>query len=101
MRNTQQEWNLLIFEGSWLQGGELIRYSHFAEKETDVLFPIINNICDFTDGCMNGILINRKAFKLIGPFGDDNPLEVCKLMWALEAKSKGCQIIGVLGPKII
>ena len=50
---------------------------------------------------MNGILINRKAFKLIGPFGDDNPLEVCKLMWALEAKSKGCQIIGVLGPKII
>ena len=101
MRNTQQEWNLLLFEGSWLHGRELVRLSQFAEKETDVLFPIVNNVCDFTDGCMNGILINRKAFKLIGPFSDDNPLEICKLMWALEAKSKGCRLLGVLGPRII
>ncbi len=101
MRNAQQEWNLIIFEGSWLHGRELTRLSPFVEKETDVLFPIINNIGNFIDGCMNGLLINKEAFKLAGPFGDDNPLDICKMMWMMEAKDKGCRFIGVLGLKII
>jgi hypothetical protein len=101
LRNTQSDWNLIIFSGSWLHGRELTKFSYFVEKETDILFPIINNITNFVDGCMNGILIHRKTFKLIGPIGEDNPLNICKLLWAMEAQKKGCRLVGVLGPKII
>ena len=109
MRHTQKGWNLIIIAGSWLQGREITKFSHFVEDEDDILFPIAHlerdgkkyPVTSWEHGTINGILMHTNAFKKIGPMADDNPLEICKIMWACEAKEKGCRIKAILGLKII
>jgi hypothetical protein len=100
MRNGNKEWNLIVIAGSWLVGTEVKRFSHFVENEKDILFPIIDQIGDFERGSINGILLHKKTFKEVGPLSDNNPLHLCKRIWALDAAAKGCKFKAILGPKI-
>ena len=100
LRNTKNNWNLVIIAGSWLNGKELKKYCKFCTSEADILFPIIDGIAEFSKGSINGILINKKTFKLIGPMADKGPLNLAKLIWANDAINKKCNFKAVLGPKI-
>jgi len=94
-------WSLLVMAGSWLQGKEIQKFSCFVEKETDILYPIVDGVYDWVDATLNGILIHTNAIKSVGPFGDDNPLPVCKLLWSLDAIQQGYRFKAVLGSKIL
>jgi len=109
MRNAPKGWNLIIIAGSWLHGGELIKYSRFVRNEKEVIFPISSYerdgrkhwITEWEKGTLNGILMHTKTFKEVGPFADvKTPLDISKTMWGIEAYSKGVQIKPILGPKI-
>lgn len=82
-------WNFIITPGLWIKNGLKNKFSTFIETEKDILFPIVNKKANFVDGTLNGILMHRDAFKEIGPFLEEGPLNICKLMWCLSAIEKG------------
>lgn len=95
-----KEWNFIVMGGSWVRGLLNKKMSYFIEGEKDILFPIVDRKMYFVDATINGILIHKKAFDEIGLFSNDNPLEICKLMWADEAIEKGYRFKAVLGASI-
>jgi hypothetical protein len=99
-KSPSDEWNFIIVGGSWVRGFLDKKYSYFIESEKDILFPIVNRKLNFVDGSINGILIHKKAFVDIGPFGNDNPLEICKLFWGIVAVEKGYRFKAVLGAAV-
>jgi len=94
------KWNFIVIAGSWIRSLLDRKFSYFIESEKDILFPIVNKQTNFVDGSINGILMHKKAFKEIGSFSNDNPLEICKLMWAMDAIEKGYKFKAVLGAKV-
>ena len=92
-----EEWNFIIIGGTWIKGRLDYKYSLFVESEKDILFPIVDRKIDFVEGSINGIFLHKKAFQDIGELGNDNPLEICKLFWGVEAVSKGYRFKAVLG----
>ena len=110
MAKGHKEWNLIIVEGTIVRRGMEWKYSRFIENDLDILYPIVVDYdrdgkpiklhISFDEAPLNGIFIHQKAFKLVGNFGD-NPLEIEKLLWALDANKKGCKFKGILGAKMI
>lgn len=90
------EWNFIIMAGNWVKKLLDKKYAYFMESEKDIFFPIVEKKMNFVDGTMNGILIHRKAFQDIGFFANNSPMEVCKLMWAIDAIDKGYQFKAIL-----
>lgn len=110
LEKGHEEWNIIIMEGSWVKRNLHSRYSTWIKSYKDVLYSIVVNynkdgfpikiFKDFEECSLNGICINRKLFKEVGKFSD-NPLDVSKLFWSLEAKDKGATFKGILGIKLI
>lgn len=100
MKKAPADWNFIVIAGTWVRPQLDIRFSYFMESEKDILFPIADGQYNFVDGTLNGLLIHKKTFKEIGDMASDNPLEICKLMWALDAIALGCVFKAVIGTKI-
>jgi len=105
------EWKLIVMEGTYVRRGIINKYSRFIEDEGDVLYPIITDYSkdgypvriytSFDEATLDGMFMHQKTFKEVGDFSD-NPLNVSKLMWALEARRKGKNVRfkGILGARL-
>jgi hypothetical protein len=101
MKNAPcKEWNFIVMAGSWVRGWLDRKFAYFIESEKDILFPIADRKYRFVEGTINGILLHKKAYDDIGPFSNDNPLEICKMLWAIDAIEKGYKFKAVLGTVI-
>jgi hypothetical protein len=110
VKNGHKEWNMLVTEGAIVTNGVLDKYARFVESEKDILFAILpdydlqgkptrlNNT--FYDCSLNGVMVHQKTYKKIGNL-TNNPLEISRVMWALEAIKYGCRFKAILGIKII
>lgn len=105
------EWNIIIMEGCWVKRNIHLKYERWIESYADVLYSIFINynkeghpikiFKDFEECSLNGICIHKKLFKEIGKFSDD-PLNVSRLLWSVDAKNKkNANFKGILGTKII
>jgi hypothetical protein len=109
MKKGHKGWNILVIEGTVVRPHLDRRFGFWIEDEKDILFPIVVDynregypvrIYDkFNEATLNGVCMHQKTFKDIGDFSE-NPLEVSKDFWALEAASKGCRFKAVLGTKM-
>lgn len=108
-KKTQVKWNILIEEGTWAKPNIDKKYSCFYEDDRDIFFPVL---CEYDENSkpikiydtfwncsLNGIMIHQSTFKNIGDFSD-NPLEISRLMWTLQAQDIGCKFKAILGAKI-
>lgn len=94
------EWNFIVIAGTWVRANLDRKYSYFVESEKDILFPIVDRQTNFVDGSINGFLIHKKAWIDIGHMPSNNPLEICKLVWAINAVDTGHKFKAVLGTAI-
>jgi hypothetical protein len=92
-----KEWNFIIQAGTWVQGLLDMKFSQFIESEKDILFPILNKKITFTEASWNGTLIHKETIKKLGPFPDNNPEDVCKLLWTIEAIELGYKFKAIVG----
>ncbi len=109
MKKGHKAWNFFIMEGAFMRRGLLNRFSLFMEDEKDILFPIVMDhdiqgkpiklYTNFYDCSINGILIHQKMFKKVGDLSE-NPLEISRLWWTMDAIDKGAKFKAVLGTKI-
>lgn len=95
-----KEWNFVVMAGAWVRTSLDKKFSHFIRDTKDILYPVMKQAFTFVDSSINGFLIHADSFKEIGRFCEDNPLEICKLMWALDATEKGYRFVGVVGTRI-
>jgi hypothetical protein len=102
LNNSKSDWTLVVMAGSWVRGRLDQKYSYFVEGTKDILFPIVDGRTNFVDGSINGILIHKDGWKAAGQFCNaENPLSICKLLWATDAIESGCHFKAVIGAKII
>ncbi len=101
MKKAKAEWNFMIVAGCIVRRNLDTRFGFFLESEKDVMFPIAEGKTDFVDGTINGLFINKNFYKEVGDMATDNPLDICKLMWALSAVEKGGKFKAVIGTRII
>jgi hypothetical protein len=95
-----EEWNFIIISGSWLTNRFTDKFSCFIENSKDILFPLVNKKMNFVDGTINGMLIQKSAFKDIGEFPEEGSLEVNKSFWGSTAVVKGYKFKAILGIKL-
>lgn len=106
---TKCDWSILIIGGARICKNINKKYSFFIESERDVLYPLIIdydmsgypiNIHNRFENCtLNGMCINKNFFKNVGKL-TDNPLEISRKFWALEAKLKDANFKSILGIRI-
>lgn len=99
-------WKIIIMEGSHVPFNLVKKISKFIESETDIIYNILpsrdrnNKIISLNksilDCTLNGLTIHQETFKKIGKFSE-NPLEISRTLWSIEAIEKDCKIKGVLG----
>jgi hypothetical protein len=100
MNNTKSDWNFIICAGSFIPTKIDQRFSYFLESKKDILFPIVNNKTNFVEATLNGLFINKETWDEVGEMANIGPLEVVKLMWALDAIKKGVKFKAISGTKI-
>ena len=103
-------WNIIVFAGSQVMRSLTHKIFYFMENEKDILFPIIVDqnyrgrpikvYTNFTNATLNGLTMHKNAIKEIGTFSD-NPIEISKLFWGLDAIDLGYKFKSLLGAKII
>ncbi len=93
-------WNFIVIGGTWIKSHLDRKFAYFIKGEKDILFPLVDRRMNFVDGSINGILIHKRTFDMIGLFQSDSPLDISKLYWALEAVDKGCTFKAILGTTI-
>lgn len=106
---TKKDWNILILEGSRIPKNFYKKYEIFIKDNKDIVYPLIidydvygypKHVYDTFYNCtLNGICINKIFFKEIGKLSE-NPLEISRKFWALEAKEKNANFKTILGIKI-
>lgn len=101
LNHASDGWNLVVISGSHVRQGLDRKLSYFVEEITDILFPIAEGRANFVDGSINGILIHRDTWKMVGGFCNEKPLDICKTLWATEAIEKGCTFKAVIGAQIL
>lgn len=101
IQNALGEWAYVVFAGSSIRRNIDLKLSRYVEAENNVLFPVVDRIWNFVDGSMNGVLINKNFFNLVGNFGSGNPLKLTKLVWADKAINKGCKFKAIVGAIIL
>jgi hypothetical protein len=94
------EWNFIVIGGSRLTNCLDNKFSYFIENDKDILFPLVNKKMNFVDGTINGMLIQKKAFKDIGEFPEEGSLEMNKSFWGSTAVVKGYKFKAILGIKL-
>lgn len=104
---TKAGWNMVLFAGSFVRAGIYRKFDLFATDEKDILFPVVDNKTDFVEGSMNGIILHKKTFDLVGNFTTSpmqksgyNELEMIKLFWSLGAIENGCKFKAIVGMKV-
>ncbi len=100
---------MIVTEGILVRKNLDVKYGYFLRNEKDILFPIIINYdqqgkpidiqMDFISSNINGILLHKKAIKEVGKFSD-NPTEISKFFWAIDAIDRGFKFKSVLGTKV-
>jgi hypothetical protein len=102
LRNAPADWGIYIMGGTWLRIKLVDKYSRFIENDTDVLYPIVptERKHDFKHCTLNGLCINKKLFKKVGPFAEKGALEKCKEEWSLYACGNNAQFKAILGAQI-
>jgi hypothetical protein len=103
MRNSPGDWTIFIMAGTWLRRKLVYKYSRFIESDTDILYPIIPTQRDhrFKSCSLNGLCINKKVFKKVGPFAEKGDLSKCKEEWSLYAYGLcNSQFKAILGAQI-
>lgn len=101
MKRAKADWNFIIVAGCTVKRNLDKRFAFFLGSEKDVMFPIAEGHVNFVDSTLNGLFINKKFYKEVGDMATENPLDVCKLMWAADALEKGCTFKAVLGARMI
>lgn len=106
---TKEDWNIVIIEGSRICKNLKSKYFKWITNEKNVIFPLIveynlngypNKINNTFYNCtLNGICINKSFFKQVGKLSE-NPLEISRKFWALDALKKGAEFKSILGIKI-
>jgi len=94
------EWNVFLFAGVHVKEKLDQRYSTFMEDKRDIFFPLVWGKFNFIDAPLNGLTIHRQTFKEVGPFGIDNSIEICKMMWFIDATDHGCKFKAVAGTRM-
>lgn len=100
MKQAPAPWNFIVMAGSYIRPRLEQRFSLFVDDEKDILFPIANGKYTFVDGTLNGLFIHRDTFKMVGDWANIGPLEVIKLMWAMDAIGKGVRFKAVANSKL-
>jgi hypothetical protein len=100
VRNGGPEWNMIVIAGSWVRQTIVKKMSHFVESDLDVLYPVMDRQSNFQKGTLNGLMMHQKTFELVGPFDEANPLETCKMIWCMDAMTKGVAFKAVVGAKV-
>lgn len=99
LRNVPSEWGIFIMSGSWVNKNITHKISKFIDNYSDIVFPIFDKITDFRRGAINGLCINRKVFKKVGPFAEIGAIDKCKEEWSIYAyglcDSKFKAVLGV------
>lgn len=101
MAKAPADWNIIVLAGVRVKERLDQKYSPFMESRQDIFFPLIFGHHNFLDAPMNGLTIHKDTFKEIGKFADDNPLEICKMMWFLQAHELGCKFKAIAGCRMI
>ncbi len=106
---TKSEWNILIIEGARACKNLHRKYCSFIKSDYDIIFPLIveydmkgypSRINDKFYNCtLNGICINKNFFNSVGSLSD-NPLEISRRFWSLEALDKKANFKAILGVRI-
>ena len=99
-RKAQREWAFVVFSGSLARLKMHEKISFYIQSKKDILFPVANNIANFVDGTMNGMLVHRDTFRLVGDMPEDSDLGLSKAIWAHEAVNHGCRLKAIVGAKI-
>jgi hypothetical protein len=110
IKEGNAEWNVCIMQGSFVPRGLVRKLFLPIKTENDIVFPLFvrydkqGKPCEirseFYNCTLNGLTIHRNTFQKVGNL-TDNPLEISKLMWSLEANDLGCKFKAVLGPKMM
>ncbi len=101
MRNLVNDWGIFVMAGTWVKAKIANKLSRFIENDSDILFPIVDKIYDFKHGSLNGLCINKKVFKKVGPFSETGSIPVCKEEWSIYASALcGSKFKAVLGAQI-
>jgi hypothetical protein len=90
LRNAPAEWVIFVCAGTWVKRKVCKNLSRFIDDDTDVVYPIVEGVYKWKDCSLNGICINKKMIKKVGPFPEDGDLDRCKEFWALMATAT-CQ----------
>ena len=108
IKKIKNDWACIVFGGSRVPNYIERKWEFFANKENDVLYPIVENKNNFVEGCFNGVLINTNFFKKVGNFPtaimqkyDMNDFEFAKLLWASDALDQGAVFKGIVGMRVI
>jgi hypothetical protein len=106
---TKEDWNVVLMEGSRICKNLHYKYFRWITNEKNIIFPLIveynmngqpSKINDTFYNCtLNGLCINKNFFKEVGKLSE-NPLEISRKFWALDAKEKGAEFKCILGIKI-
>lgn len=109
LKKGHAEWNIFLMEGTTVRPALDRKFSIWIEDEKDVLFPIVVDYnrdgipvkiySEFEDATLNGLCIHQKLFKSAGNFSE-NPLDVAKRFWGLQAGDVGGRFKAVLGAKM-
>ena len=101
LKKSETDINLIVIAGSWINGFTHRKYEYFYENQKDIMFPVVNGQWNFVDASINGLLINKEAMREVGDFAEVNRLDICKLMWGLDAVDKGYRFKALCGVKIL
>lgn len=109
MEKSKKEWNMIVTEGILVRRNLDVKYAYFLKNDKDILFPIvvsydqqgkpINIQMNFISPNVNGLLLHKRAIQEVGKFSD-NPTEVSKFFWAIDAVDRGFKFKSVLGTKV-
>lgn len=101
-------WNMFAMEGSIVRANLDQKFGYWADGEENVLYPIVTDYNrdgvpikiynEFEECTLNGLCIHSEFFKKVGDFSD-NPLDVSRRFWALEAAGFEVKFKGILGAK--
>lgn len=102
-------WNMVLHQGTLINKGVIARLCRPVTSEKDVVYaisPIFDRSgrpthlrSEFAEAVLNGTLLHKSALKIVGQF-TDNPIEISKFYWMLDAINQGFSFKGVLGARI-
>lgn len=97
MEKPPAEWNAFVLAGVRVSERLDQRYAVFMENRLDIFYPLVWGKTNFIDSPLNGLTVHRDTYPEIGKFGVDLSIEICKMMWFLDASDRGCKFKAVAG----